>query len=285
MAPGRRVRVSPSDVEALVLCPLRWFLTRVGGGGATSGAQVLGELVHRLAQEAQRDGLRGAGLMARFEQSLPELAYPDTWLGSVRAGRARAMVERLDAYLGQAPPVARVELPVRAALNLPDPAGAGPALPVLVAGRIDRLEHLDAPDPAGPADPGAEPGPGCGRVRLIDFKTGRRVPADPARHPQLAVYRLALQALGYEVDGGALVLLGKEPPKKNRGAPVMAPAGAALAPSPDPDTGEDWARDMLREAALAASGPVLAARAGEQCRTCPVRDSCPIRPEGRRVVA
>ena len=65
----------------------------------------------------------------------------------------------------------------------------------------------------------------------------------------------------------------------------MAPAGAALAPSPDPDTGEDWARDMLREAALAASGPVLAARAGEQCRTCPVRDSCPIRPEGRRVVA
>ena len=61
--------------------------------------------------------------MARFEQSLPELAYPDTWLGSVRAGRARAMVERLDAYLGQAPPVARVELPVRAALNLPDPDG------------------------------------------------------------------------------------------------------------------------------------------------------------------
>ena len=283
VAPGRRVRVSPSDVEALLLCPLRWFLTRVGGDGATSGAQILGELVHRLAQEAQRDGLRGAGLMARFEQCLPELAYPDTWLGSVRAGRARAMVERLDAYLGQAPPVARAELPVRAALNLPDPAGTGPALPVLVAGRIDRLEHLDAPGPARSAGPG--PGPGCGRVRLIDFKTGRRVPADPARHPQLAVYRLALQALGYEVDGGALVLLGKEPPKKNRGAPVMAPAGAALAPSPDPDTGEDWARDMLREAALAATGPVLAARAGEQCRTCPVRDSCPIRPEGRRVVA
>ena len=38
VAPGRRVRVSPSDVEALLLCPLRWFLTRVGGGGATSGA-------------------------------------------------------------------------------------------------------------------------------------------------------------------------------------------------------------------------------------------------------
>ncbi|ALC98712.1 DNA helicase UvrD [Actinomyces sp. oral taxon 414] len=290
VAAGRRVRVSPSDVEALVLCPLRWFLTRVGGDGAASGARVLGELVHSLAQEAQRRDLRGAGLMARFEQRLPELAYPDTWLGSVRAGRARAMVERLDAYLGQAPPVARVELPVRAALNLPDPDGAGRDLPVLITGRIDRLEHLDAPDPAGPAEPDADPagpdvGPGSGRVRLIDFKTGRRTPDDPAHHPQLAVYRLALQALGYEVDGAALVLLGREPPKKNRGVPVMAPAGAALAPSPDPDTGQDWARDLLREAALAASGPVLTARAGEQCRTCPVKDSCPIRPEGRRVVA
>ena len=84
--------------------------------------------------------------------------------------------------------------------------------------------------------------------------------------------------------GGALVLLGKEPPKKNQGAPVLAPAGAALEASPDAE-GEDWARTLLHEAALAASGSTLTARSGEQCRTCPVKDSCPIQPEGRRAVA
>ena len=121
-------------------------------------------------------------------------------------------------------------------------------------------------------------------MRIIDFKTGQRVTSSAARHPQLATYRLALEALGYEVDGGALVLLGKEPPKKNQGAPVLAPAGAALEASPDAE-GEDWARALLHEAALAASGSTLTARSGEQCRTCPVKDSCPIQPEGRRAVA
>ncbi|PZU34515.1 MAG: DNA helicase UvrD, partial [Actinomyces sp.] len=266
---------SPSDVEALTQCPLRWFLTRHGGGRAPSEAQRLGELVHSLAQEAQERGLRGPDLMARFEERLPELAYPGTWFGSVRAARTRAMIERLDAYLGQAPADARAEVSVRAELDLPDPDGKGPALPVLVTGRIDRLEHLDAP--------GA--GTGGERVRVIDLKTGQRAYSAPARHPQLATYRLALQARGYEVDGAALVLLGKEPPRKNQGAPVLAPPGAALDPSPDPDTGEDWARALLHEAALAASGATLTARSGEQCLTCPVRDSCPIQPEGRRAVA
>lgn len=273
--PGRRVRVSPSDVEALTQCPLRWFLTRHGGRRPPSEAQRLGEFVHSLAQEAQERGLRGPDLMARFEERLPELAYPGTWFGSVRAARTRAMIERLDAYLSQAPAGARAEAGVRAELDIPDPDSRGPALPVLVAGRIDRLEQLDAPDG----------GTGGGRVRVIDIKTGRRAYSAPARHPQLAAYRLALQARGYEVDGAALVLLGKEPPRKNQGVPVLAPPGAALDPSPDPDTGEDWARALLREAALAASGATLTARSGEQCQTCPVRDSCPIQPEGRRAVA
>ena len=275
IGPGQRVRVSPSDVEGLVQCPLRWFLTRQGGTGAPSSAQDLGSFIHTLAQEAQERDLRGRALMARFEERLPELAYPETWFGSVRAERTRAMVGRLDAYLGQAPADARAEASVRAELDVPDPTGRGPALPVVVTGRIDRLEHLEAPKPGAG---------GSGRVRIIDFKTGQRVTSSAARHPQLATYRLALEALGYEVDGGALVLLGKEPPKKNQGAPVLAPAGAALEASPDAE-GEDWARALLHEAALAASGSTLTARSGEQCRTCPVKDSCPIQPEGRRAVA
>ena len=42
---------------------------------------------------------------------------------------------------------------------------------------------------------------------------------------------------------------------------------------------------LLHEAALAASGSTLTARSRKQYRTCPVKDSCPIQPEGRRAVA
>ena len=84
--------------------------------------------------------------------------------------------------------------------------------------------------------------------------------------------------------GGALVLLGKEPGKRD-GLTVISPPGAALAPSPDPGTGRHWAQAMVRDAALDAVGPLLQARTGPHCRTCRVKDSCPLQPEGRRVVA
>ncbi|WP_167202449.1 PD-(D/E)XK nuclease family protein [Actinomyces respiraculi] len=279
VAEGERVRVSPSDVEALNACPLKWFLQRNGAGSAPSKAQDLGTLVHDLAEEAQRTGLRGDALTARFEELLPSLGYPDTWMGGLETTRAREIVERLGRYLDSVPGPVDVEQPIRVDLDLPpapdeDAAdGTDALLRLTLAGRIDRLEHLETPNDEHP------------RVRLIDLKTGKHVSADPARHPQLAAYRLALEAAGYEVTGAALVLLGKDPLKKDAGMPVLAPAGAALDPSPDPDTGEDWARRLLTTAAKAASAGALTARTGEQCRTCAVKDSCPVQSEGRRTVS
>lgn len=274
VAAGQTVKVSPSDVESLTRCPLLWFLQRHGAGTAPSAAQQLGDLVHQLAQEHAEQGLDRAGLLERFEALLPALGYPATWFGQVAADHARKVVERLAAYLESVPGAARVEQEVWAEIQLA-PASGHPGLPVpvRVAGRIDRLEQLPGPCSAPQ-----------GKVRLIDFKTGQKVYSEPRRHPQLATYRLALEASGYEVDGAALVLLGKDPRKRDGGLPVLEPPGAALDPSPDPDSGADWARDLLREAAQAASGPSLLARSGEQCRSCAVKDSCPIQPEGRRTI-
>ncbi|SPT52737.1 DNA helicase IV [Actinomyces bovis] len=275
VAPGQPVQVSPSDVESLTACPLRWFLQRNGAGAPPSAAQQLGNLVHQVAEEAELQDLGRQQLLDRFESLLPSLGYPETWLGQVAKAQARAIAQRLATYLDSTPGKAKVEARVRAEMLLSPPAGQdGPTVPVLITGKIDRLE----------AQPGESPAP-QGKVRLIDLKTGQRAYADPSHHPQLATYRLALEANGYEVDGAALVLLGKEPPKRDGGAPVLAPTGAALAPNPDPETGEDWARALLRQAAIAASGSSLEARTGEQCRNCTVKDSCPIQPEGRRTIA
>ena len=285
----QRVRVSPSDVESLSTCPLRWFLSRHGGDRPASGAQHLGSLVHALAEQAEREHLRGPALRARAEELLPGLGYPDTWLGQVQQRRVREMVGRLDAYLADCDALgvtAQVELPVRADTVLAPGdlsedlggyledllalTGAGAGLRLRIAGRVDRLERrVD------------------GSVRVIDLKTGRLVPSSPERHPQLATYRLALEALGRVVGGGALVLLGKEPGRRSGEGYVLAPAGGALDPSPvqDPDTGESqpWAQDLLAAAALGSLGPLYEARSGDHCRNCAVKDSCPVRSEGKRV--
>ena len=294
------VRISPSDVEAIAACPLRWFLLRQGGGTGPSTPQTLGLLVHDVAEQAQREGLRGEALRARFEERLPDLAYPDTWLGDLAADHARQLIDRLDSYLSGVSGRVDVERRVDVRLDLPAPAGAGDAagagdtagargsVAVRLRGRIDRIEYVDgAPSSTGEQDRPDDPLPdGRGeRVRLIDLKTGARRPKDEdaARNPQLAAYRLALETKGYVVAGGALVLLGA-PPLRD-GLTILAPKGAALADSPDPRTGRDWARELVASAAADARGARLTARTGAHCARCIVRDSCPAVPEGRRTAS
>ena len=319
---GERIRVSPSDVEGLAACPLKWFLTRNGGSAPASEAQALGSLVHAVAERAESEHLRGPALREAFEERLTDLGYPATWQGGLAADRARAMIERLDAYLADCDALgirADVEQPVRADVDIPlsvlspavreraglrKPTEGGDTVPVTISGRIDRLEHLGGLSAGAPEDTA---GPGRnGTVRVIDLKTGQRVPKDVQRHPQLATYRLALSSQGLDVVGGALVLLGKEPSKRSGDGYVLAPPGAALDPSPaapepaqEPaeDPGEDeangavgsgeeyWAEDLVAQAAVAGVGPVIEARTGEHCRTCRVKDSCPVQVEGRRVVS
>jgi hypothetical protein len=98
VAEGETVRVSPSKVEAFDTCSLRWFLeSAVGVAGTTGPAQVVGTLVHALAELGSgASALDEAALTARLDAVLPELDLGAPW--AVRRRREEA-VEQLRKFL------------------------------------------------------------------------------------------------------------------------------------------------------------------------------------------
>jgi RecB family exonuclease len=134
-----------------------------------------------------------------------------------------------------------------------------------VRGQVDRLER-----------------DGEGRLYVVDLKTGKSAPtgADLARHAQLGVYQLAVEAGGFEEfaggtssGGAALVQLGTK--TKKVGVQEQKP----LADDAEPG----WARHLVLRVAEGMAGSGFTASGNSLCRMCSVRRSCPLQPEGRQV--
>ena len=256
---GESVRVSPSKVEAFDTCSLRWFLESAVGVASTTGpAQVVGTLVHALAELGSGpDALDEQALTTRLDEVLPELDLGAPW--AVRRRREEA-VEQLRKFLIWQRECGRELVGTELAVEVPFGDRA------VLAGRVDRLER-DAQ----------------GRAVVVDLKTGSSKPskAELARHPQLGVYQLAV-ALGAFADehglsepgGAALLQL-----KKGKGADEQLQG--ALADDDDPG----WARALVERVVDGMSGSEFPATVNEHCaRTCSVRASCPAWPEGEGVL-
>lgn len=251
-APGydgdRLVPVSPSAVEKTVACPLHWVLTTSGGRRPSSQAQNVGNLVHEIAAELPHGTQEQ--LQAELARRWHEVGLDDGWVSRTERRRADEMIRRLAAYQASHPGPVDVEIAV-------DVEVAGARL----RGRVDRIEH-------------GQEGP-----RVVDLKTGASPPsvADTARHAQLGVYQLALAegALGPEQPrGGSLVYLG------------LGAKGATTRHQPplSDDADPGWARGLVEETVRTLTSASFEARHNAMCGYCPVRTSCPVQPEGGRVV-
>lgn len=252
----RGARLSPSDVENIETCPLRWYLQRHGGSPASSSAQQIGALIHWLAQQGQEHGLSREQLLDLFYRERSSLQLPGGWYGRQENQRVEKMVENLALYLANSPANMQVEVecPVRAQVEL---EVDGAPLKIKISGRADRLEHTSQ------------------GIDVIDFKTGASVDSAGAQtNAQLATYRVALQARGENVHGGALIMLGKENKKAQVDA-ITYPGSRELAPSDYLETGQGWDTDLISAAALDSLGPSYQARTGENCRHCAYQDFCP----------
>jgi RecB family exonuclease len=259
------VTLTPSSLQTLTDCPLRWLAERHGGTDARDLRSTVGSLVHALIAEPGGSEPR---LLAALERAWQHLPFESGWYSANELARHRAMIQ---AFVGWRAQTRReltevgVEVDVDGVLD----GQSGANVSVRLRGRVDRIER-----------------DGAGRLVIVDVKTGKTPVSkdDAQRHAQLAMYQLAVaeglspacgsgprvagecpQSPGDEPGGARLVYLGRTGP------------GGATEREQDPLTNAarvEW-RNLVQQAAAATAGPRFVARINDGCSHCPLRPSCP----------
>jgi superfamily I DNA/RNA helicase/RecB family exonuclease len=249
------VSLSPSTLQTLTDCPLRWLAERHGGTGARALNSTLGSLVHALLADSTKTETQ---LTAELENLWAALPFDAPWYAANELDRHRAMITAFMAWRA-ATRHELTEVGTEVALDgvLAEPGDGLPG--VRVRGRIDRLER-DAQ----------------GRLVVVDVKTAK-TPAtkdDAQQHAQLGLYQLAVAAGvlpdGDQPGGGRLVYVGK-PSTTGATEREQTALGAEDVPG--------W-HAAVRTAAAATAGPGFVARVNDGCTHCPLRPTCPAHTTG-----
>ncbi|MEV5545357.1 ATP-dependent DNA helicase [Streptomyces sp. NPDC052309] len=270
----RPVTLSGSALDQLAnTCALQWFLGReVKADAPATAAQGFGNVVHVLADEVA-SGHTPADLdvlMERLDSVWNALAFDAPWKSAQEKANARVALERFLKWhvmdrAGRTPVASEHDFDVT--LEAGD-------YEVRIRGQMDRVE----------AD-------GDGRAYVVDFKTGKQAPsaAEVARHPQLAVYQLAVRQGAVddafegrrpEPGGAELVQLRQGAAKRDGGETLPK----VQAQEPLEGAAGEWVGELLATAAGKVLDERFTPTAGQHCTHCAFRASCSARPEGRHVV-
>ncbi len=237
------VRVSPSKVEWVEKCTLRWAFESVGGVREATDAQQIGTLIHELA-EAHPQG--GPALLTDFERRWA-LEYPsETWTDRVLHANARDKVERLQAYLEKRAHVeVRTEQAFRAELGR-----------AVLSGMADRIELKD------------------GGAYVVDIKTGSAMPsvAEAVDNAQLAMYQLAIESGAVD---GVTHAVGAEL--------AFVSSGKAGTSRVQPPIDPERARERLDAVVENMAARTFVATVNPGCGSCALRRSCPVHVQGAQV--
>ncbi|MFF0691220.1 UvrD-helicase domain-containing protein [Streptomyces tendae] len=268
------VTLSGSALDQLAnTCALQWFLGReVKADAPATTAQGFGNVVHVLADEVASGHTPAdlAVLMERLDSVWNALAFDAPWKSAQEKANARVALERFLKWhvmdrAGRTPVASEHDFDVT--LEAGD-------YEVRIRGQMDRVE----------AD-------GDGRAYVVDFKTGKHAPtsSEVARHPQLAVYQLAVRegavdeafdGVRPEPGGAELVHLRQGAPKRDGGETLPKVQAQDSQEGPE----GEWVGDLLATAAGKVLDERFTPTAGQHCTHCAFRASCSARPEGRHVV-
>jgi RecB family exonuclease len=268
---GQPVTLSGSALDQLAnSCALEWFLGReVKADAPATAAQGFGNVVHVLADEVAsgRTPADLAVLMERLDSVWDALVFDAPWKSQQEKGHARAALERFLRWHvmdrgGRRPAATEHDFDVT--------LEAG-GFEVRIRGSMDRVEQDEQ-----------------GRAYVVDFKTGKQTPTkdEVARHPQLAVYQLAVREGAVDEvfggnrpePGGAELVQLRQPAAKKEGGDALPKVQAQEAL-----TGE-WVGDLLATAAGRVLDERFTPSTGQHCAHCAFRASCSAQPEGRQIV-
>ncbi|MET9688639.1 UvrD-helicase domain-containing protein [Streptomyces sp. NPDC006514] len=267
----RPVALSGSALEQLAnTCSLQWFLGReVKADTPSTAAQGFGNVVHVLADEVAsgRTPADLAVLMERLDSVWDALAFDAPWKSRQEKDNARAALERFLRW-HTTDRGGRAAVATEHEFDVTLEAGE---VAVRIRGSMDRVES----DPQG-------------RAYVVDFKTGKSAPTkdEVARHPQLAVYQLAVRegAVDEVFDGLRPASGGAELVQLRQGAAIREGGDAVPKVQAQQPLDGEWVGDLLATAAGRVLDERFAPAAGRHCDHCSFRSSCSARPEGRQTV-
>jgi RecB family exonuclease len=223
------VPLSPSAVEQLTSCSLRWALERNGGSDGDNVRAVGGTVVHALVQ-AMAGGVARATVDRELDSAWETIDMGSGWYSRRELERTRRMLDNFEKWLSNSRgELTEVGVEVGVECVLPPREEDDPA--VRIRGRIDRLER--------DAD---------GRLVIVDVKTGKNAvtKAEAQEHAQLATYQVAAAEGGIDGEtagdpgGGRLVYVAKSHNGKGATEGVQSPL--------DAEGVQRW-RDTIRDAA------------------------------------
>ena len=248
------LRISPSSLESFTECSLKWLLEQSGGKDADSTAQVLGTAIHVLtAQLKEQPDLTLDQLEAKLKGAWSLIDMNKGWIKDYEYRRAAEMLGKFFKWnLENKNTLVGVEERFEFTLGS-----------AIVSGSIDRIE-LTAEN----------------KYYIVDLKTGATaISHENAReNKQLQSYQLAVVNDGFknkldhqEVSGAELIFVGDFKAKEAK-------------PRQQEKIDSKAVTDELIQISAGMSDKTFTATINERCRSCAVKSSCPIQPQGRSVI-
>ena len=263
--PEQPVPVSASMLEAVMVCPTRWFLTtEAGGAGSAHQSANIGQLVHALAQRVAVGEVPPDLdlLLHHVDEVWGRLHFRTPWSAAREHERIEVALTRfLEWHAANPRKLVGTEEKFETVVELESGER------VTLNGYADRLE-LDAD----------------GRVVVVDLKTTKDKPTGPQRPATRPARRLPVRrrprrgrragsADGHGECGGAELV--------HLGLPDGDAAVVQQQPAYDDDGDERTTlRAQMERASSLVRAETFPAVAGDHCRDCDFKPICPIQGAG-----